>query len=484
MSEITRSPQPDETWDLDRWRMAADPDITGPKLLEIAFQKSAALGLNDIDDEEVNPKQYYEWAKKGIPRSRDAIKVIAGLSHLAYKNDINLLNSALLRDHARIFLISGACRDRFAEPDENTLKKLSIQLPHSRRPVLDNDYPELARRVHPTFPAKLFGRSIDLDRVLEGMQHAPICVIDSVAGNGKTALAWYAAKRAVKSGLVRYFEWTTDKRVMINSQGKPTSTGEKPLDFNRIMRSMAVRFNWHDVATAQDNELEGLCADRLQRGLYLLVIDNLETMSQYEEVVERLHILLHPIGDRSPQMSRGLITSRVHVAHQGCSRVEIEGLDLQATEELIQYNESTLFSQRIDPLTSLQRKTLWEATAGNPLFLNIALSRYKTYPQRFDEIIDHLRAGNNFFNAFENLFGVLYENLSDEARWLASAAVKYEVITLERLLSAWNTAGGNREEFDLALGSLISSRVLDVTSAGNGEYTFHPLIRAYILSRR
>lgn len=480
MSEIITSPQPDETWGLDRWLSAADPDIKGQRLLEIAFQRAAALDLIAEDDREVNPKQFFDWAKKGIPRRRDALKIIAALSHLASKNDIRLLNDELLRDHARIFLISSACGDKFAELTEAELVKLS----RGKKTSLDNDYPDLARRVYPQPPDELFGRVIDLDRVLEGMRNASICVIDSVAGNGKTALAWYAAKRAVKAGLVMHFDWTTDKRVMVNSRGETIPTKEKPLDFNRIMRSMAVRFNWHEVATSQDHELEGLCANRLQRGLYLIVIDNLETMNQYEEVIERLSVLLHRRADMAPQMSRALITSRVQVSQPGCWRIEIDGLDLQAAENLIQHLEPGLLAKRIEPLTSSQRKTLWEATAGNPLFLKIAVSRYSQSPRRFDDIIDHLRAGTNFFSAFENLFGVLYALLSDGARWLATAAVEYEVITFDRLLSAWTKAGGDREEFDLALGQLVAARVIDVASVGESEYTLHPLIRAYILTRK
>lgn len=482
MSSLNRSPQPAESWELDDWLKASDPDMPGPRLMEMAYELSARLALAN-DDEAVRervPKRYHDWKVSGIPYRVTALAVIAALGRLASKNEIDLLNGGLLREHARIFLISKACKQKFAPLDDPELHKLSS----GRRTEIENNLTEQARYVRPPAPPKLFGRAIDLDRVVDGMRSAPICVIDSVAGNGKTALAWFAAQLAVQRGLVYQFSWNTDKRVMVNPKtGTVESTADDPLVFSRILESMASRFNWLDVSSAPPSEWEERCAERLQKGLYLIIIDNLETMGQYKDVVEQLSRLLQPRKDMSPQMSRALITTREQVDLPGCRRVDIQGLDKDASHELIRSIEPGLLGQRVDPLTDLQIDRLHEATFGNPLFLRIALSRYSIYSRQFNDIIDHLQNGTNFNAAFDNLFGALYAGLSDDARWLAATAVNYPVITFKNLSQAFIGAGGDREGFDLALAQLIDLRILDAYSTGDTEYVFHPLIKAYIMAR-
>jgi len=467
---------------MDDWLKASDPDMPGPRLMEMASELSARLAFGSDDDavRDRAPKRYHDWKVTGIPYRLTALAIIAALGRLASKNEIDLLNGGLLREHARIFLISKACKQKFAPLDEPELVKLSS----GKRFEIENNLTEQARHVRPPAPPKLFGRAIDLDRVVDGMRSAPICIIDSVAGNGKTALAWFAAQLAVQRGLVYQFSWTTDKRVMINPKtGAVESAADDPLDFNRILASMAARFNWLDVATAPDHELEERCAERLQKGLYLLIIDNLETMSQYKEVIERLSKLLQPRKDMAPQMSRALITSREQVDLPSCRRVDIQGLDRAASHELIRSIEPGLLGQRVDPLTDKQIDRLFEATYGNPLFLRIALSRYSIYSRQFIDIVEHLQSGSNFNAAFDNLFGALYAALSADAHWLTATAVNYPVITFKNLSQAFIGAGGDRESFDLALGQLIDLRILDGYSTGETEYMFHPLIKAYILAR-
>jgi len=480
MKAEDRYPQPDETWTLNQWLRAADPDITGPSLMDMAYDRAHQLKIRDINpDEARSPKTYYDWEKKGIPKRPHALAFIAALGRLATRNEIELLNNSSLHEHARIFLISKACQHKFALLDEAE----RIQLASGRKFAIENYVTEQARFVRPPAPMKLRGRELDLGRVLDALRRSPICSIDSIAGNGKTALAWFAANHAVQRGLVSHFSWTTDKRVMINPKTAAVQVfSQEPLDFSNILRTMAARFRWLDVASAPDSELEELCRQRLQHGLYLIIIDNLETMDQHQEVVERLSVILQSPGDLAPQMSRVLLTSREQVDLPGCVRVPIEGLDRTASHEMIHDIEPGLLGRRVDPLSNAQIDRLHEATHGNPLFLRIALSHYNLYSRRFEDIIDYLHSGTNFNDAFDNLFRSLFSALSDEARWLAEAAVGYSEITYINLSQAFFAAGGDRESFDRALGQIMSLRILDAYSTGETEYVFHPLIKAYILT--
>jgi hypothetical protein len=480
MKAEDRSSQPAESWNLERWVKAAGLGVTGLDVMDKASHLVDGLQKKGLRVEEMpDRKTYYDWNANGIPKRSQALPFIAALGRVAEQNDIELLNNGSLHEHARIFLISAACRQPFSWLTEEE----RVHLAFGRKFAIENYVAEQARFVRPPAPpeGKLRGRALDLDRVLAALRESPICSIDSIAGNGKTALAWFAANRAVQRGLVTQFSWTTDKRVLINPKTAAVQVvAEQPLDFTRILHTMAVRFNWLDVASAPDDDLVELCRQRLQRGLYLIIIDNLETIDQHQEVVERLSVILQPQGDLSPQMSRALLTSREQVDLTGCVRVPIEGLDRTASHEMIRDLEPGLLGQRVDRLSDAQIDQLHHATHGNPLFLRIALAHYNLYSRRFEDILEYLRTGTNFNHAFDNLFRSLYAGLSDEARWLAELAVGYNEITYLNLSQAFFAAGGTREEFDLALGQLISLRIFDGYTTGETEYVFHPLIRAYI----
>ena len=77
----------------------------------------------------------------------------------------------------------------------------------------------LRSRVHPPPPRSLIGRDMDFMRVVESLQDNPVTVIDGVAGDGKTSLAWVCAVHGYQSRLYTNFDWVTDKRHILNLNG-------------------------------------------------------------------------------------------------------------------------------------------------------------------------------------------------------------------------------------------------------------------------
>ena len=472
------NPYPTRKWTFDIWREQAG----GPSANDIASIASE-LGITDWDDGFAN-STITRWFTKGIPDRSKAIKIIAVLSEVARRNRRSLLNGDLLREHARIFLNSEACSERYAELDEDELKWVS-----SGKIVSGiESFSELRMRVFPRPPERqyLYGRDNDLQRVLDALQSASVSVIDAVGGNGKTSLAWHVAMLASESGIVREFDWTTDKRVMLDLDGYPLETDLPPLDFNRILRSMAVRFKWYDIMAAQDSDLEALCADRLATGLYLIVVDNLETIDQRDMVVDRLRGILERRRSRAPQTSRALITSRVQVREPNCQRIELGGLDLQASKQYIRHLEKHLSSKEITHLSDTQCDKLWQVTLGNPLFIQIATARYMRERTTFEDIVSRIESGSDFNQVFRNLFSATFDELDDATKWLAAVAGELPLLTFDALRQVWLTEENyHLEQFDYSLRQLIQYRVLNpaiIQADYTEEYSIHPLVRAFLKS--
>jgi len=470
------NPQPTREWTFDMWREKAGVR-SASDIADIATE------LNIDDGNNFASSTVTRWFTKGIPERTKAVQMIAILSEAARRNGKTLLNGSLLREHARIFLNSNACVERYAELDEDELKWVSRGKP---LPVVES-FSELRMRVFPRPPERqhLYGRNDDLKRVLEALQTSSVTVIDAVGGNGKTSLAWHAAMLATETGIVREFDWTTDKRVMLDLDGFPLETDLPPLDFNRILRSMAVRFKWHDIMAAQDADLEALCADRLATGLYLIVVDNLETIEQRDAIVDRLRGILDRRRSRAPQTSRALITSRVQVREPNCQRVELEGLDYQSSQQYIQHLQQNLAGHETAYLSDKQCYKLWQVTLGNPLFIQIAVARYMRARSTFGDILSGIENGQNFNQGFRNLFSATFHELGEASRWLAVIAAQLPSLTYDALRQIWLTEEvGDLEYFDYALKQLVQYRVLNpVALQGNSteeEYSIHPLVRSFL----
>lgn len=473
-----KNPQPTRDWTFDIWREKA-----GIKSATDVANIAADLGIGDADS--FPPATVNRWFNKGIPERDKAIQMIAVLSEVARRNGKSLLNGALLREHARIFLSSKACNERYAELDEDELIWVSRGKPTPLAEGFSESIAELRLRVWPRPPERehLYGRDNDLISVLHALESSAVTVIDAVGGNGKTSLAWHAAMLAMEKGIVSAFDWTTDKRVMLDLDGNPIETDQRPLDFNHILRSMATRFRWYDIMTAQDAQLEALCADRLATGLYLIVIDNLETIEQRDIVVDRIRGLLDRKRSRAPQTSRALITSRIQVREPNCQRIALHGLDQQAAVQYIHHLEHNLEGRKTAKLSEHQCEKLWQVTDGNPLFIQIAVARYLNAKATFADILYGIENGQDFNQIFRNLFSATFAELDKESQWLAAVANVLHPLNYDALRDVWLREGYHNDYFDYALTQLIQYRVLTPINNRDREYSIHPLIRAFFESQ-
>ncbi|MDL1900300.1 hypothetical protein FBR02_05980 [Anaerolineae bacterium CFX9] len=326
------------------------------------------------------------------------------------------------------------------------------------QPPEDTDT-ELLERVFPPPPHKLTGRKVDFDRVMFALRESPIVVIDANPGAGKTSLAWHTALHARDTEFAAQFDWNTDKRMMIDIDGKERETHQPALTYLSVLLSMANRFGWMDVLETPDRNLrriEELCSQHLRKELCLIVLDNIETVTGYEDMLRNLNALIRP--KRSAlQLSHILVTSRVALPFDGCTRVDIHGLDQTETDEYITLLEKRHQNQTQTPLDTIQRAMLYQVTEGNPLCLQIAVARYFDGAAAFDTIIDQLRSGTGFYSMFKNLFSGLCEGLMSFEVRMANNAAFADPITYTKLANDWvrEFPNADEESFLQALRTLV-----------------------------
>ena len=472
--------QPSEAWTFLEWCKATafyNPDQSMAHHHRL-FQEATA-SLDKKLALEISHDKLYKWLRgEPIYLRADALCAIGVLHQFARNQNILVLNGINLVTHARLFLRSTAiCAQPFADLTPEEVDQLQIDTVFHASTGMSETLSELYRRVFPSPSQVVFGRDHDMSQLLTLLEdkRSPILCISGTAGDGKTNLAWHTMCRALDEGLFTHFDWVTDRSMYVDSNGDPRPTGLPALHTDSIFNSMIKHFSWDELKLRATN-LASQCAQRFREGHYCLVLDNMETQGQLEHFLKTLSVLVHP---KVPRTSRILITSRVEYPTMNVKFMPIKGLASEAVIQYIQYVER---NQNNVLLTDAERQALADATGGNPLFIQIAIARYARAQagQKMSELIEHMREGDRFYKAFQNLFGGLYAALGATAQQIAlDAAIYYEEITYEDLLSDAAMHTEDEDAFEQALAELVDQRVL-VPSNVRGTFTMHPLIRAYL----
>lgn len=472
---------PNGNWTLEDWRNAAGhpsavemiqigKHLTGPQKVTSAIKRWRAGTVQT-------------WFNRDIADRDDAVAMIAVLRHAARNAGARLFSDEYLRIHANYFMSSKSCRaGGFTPLDDDELAAIAGYAVPPVDPRFD-DY-DLLRKVFPPPPIRPFGRETEIDHLLKVMGESVVTVIVSDPGNGKTTLAWHTGRRAVQSGLVTAMDWNTDKRSMVTALGeeKAVSLTGIPLKYEMILSSAVRRFGWDNMMLAPEHRLPALTAERLAQGRYLLIVDNLETVPQASEMVTLLRGLLEPRGQHSPIASRALITSRVPVDDvPGVRNVSITGLTLEPASDFVHAleNDSGMHYRISD--TQLER--LWVLTKGNPLLLQIALTRSIYQNGNINAVLSDLENGDGFFSIFNHLLGPLIE-MMDQANPNATFIAVYAALmpdqTITELRRAWDKEYSGDAAFESALTTTVRYGILRPVPGGEGEYAIHPMVRHYL----
>lgn len=478
---------PDQSWTLKEWGEVAKTNVTKlHSTMETIFHKA------DIVSECPSRSTVSDWwNKQGIPTQKVAVAVMAALRELAKRNFVELFQGSNYIDHMRIFMSSKACKHHFGlSLDDVNFITQGI----SQDQGFTSLQPSLLSLVRPQPPKKLRGRDATLDSLMVALDENPIVVINSEPGNGKTSLAWFAARQGIGHNWFSAMDWTTDKRVFLSAEGQVNRLNDPPLNEEGILESMRLRFGWTDLLGDTGRYLERACHQKLQEGKYLLVVDNIETVPHAQQLVDWLTSLLMPrsfwTNKRARVHSRVLITSRKAITTDYCASIQIGGIDRSGWIDLVRDTERK-FTRGSSLLSDYECIQLGETYLGNPLAMRIAITRLYTSgdAQLFKSLTDTSRATSLLREEFDILFGPLVEQLNAEERWLAGLIADENDQTFQDLNENWKINYSHLDNqidpFDeghllRCIDRLLRWHIVDQTDSGT--FVMHPLIRQYLIS--
>ena len=486
-------------WNLIDWERecAGGKGITGAFIYSIFTKLAEQAKENRLSwwtKERLAASTLSEWRNNGIPACKENIMMmLAVLRRLSSQHRQPWFSDDRITKDIEEFLNSSACRNgRELSLETSEIEEIRQLVPLNTR--VDSFFP-LRRRLFPPPPDELYGRTNDIERVKQSIENNIVTVIAGLPGQGKTSLAWHVAVKLVLDGSYDDLDWTTHKYKYldpetgdnkdINTTSLHYNSSSSTLAFDDVLKSMSYRFNWTNTCALTRLERENTCAELLASRKYLIVLDNIETMSDIRAATEYFTRLG---GNRQlPFNSRILITSRQDVTSSKVKLINLDGIDQNDVSSF--FDSLARDNKKIRDLQ--QKLRLWEVCHGNPLLMMITFYRF-TLGHTVESLVKMIEKINGGFETiFYNMFKDFMSELNSAHLLLAQAAAvaseRGYPITFDTLKLLWEKIYSDEASlkhstkeatFDKALLELVKYRVLTLQDVGG--YAMHPLIKSYL----
>ena len=325
----------------------------------------------------------------------------------------------------------------------------------------------------PYYP--LPGRERDLTNLLAALkdpQGALVITIDGLGGLGKTALALELTRRALREGLFKSVVGDSAKQELF-AGGEIVKVNEATLDFDALLDAIARQCGRWELTTLPREEKRIKMVQLLRQQCYLVLIDNLETAENADELVAHLRNLLG--------VSRAIVTSRRQVRHDF---VRAHTLKELTREDSLFFLRKDLEGRRVEQLLHTSEEKLvaiHTVTGGAPLALKLVVAQ-----ARFLDLDIILR---RLSNAGSKLYSFIYRQSWEQLSLVAQKILIYigrTVVTTigwEELAAVGIEITDSEELLLASIDELVASSLLEVSLAANQvRYGTHQLTRQFVNS--
>ena len=473
---------------LRSFRQAAkpDPDILGLDLLDRQGKSSpeaSLLYLQDLLNQLVRNSylglRQAELLSPDIPENHQ--KIITTLQEDFYCNNSDLESwSALYYRYLAILPLSveelseaaNVVPQQFRRRINQGLSYLAQKL---RR--LEMQVQEDRRQTNPSLPLPDFAHLVGADPYLERLsslfndENGPQLVsLEGMGGIGKTALA--RAFVALPETVSRWKQilWVSARQYFIAEDGHLASTAESSSTLDDITARLLELLGLGHMSSKPVTERLETIQAALNMDACLIVVDNLETMEEYQQLIPSLA--------QCAGKSRFLITSRQTLRQfPYVQSIPLFELDFNAACELVQVECKRRGTEKI--LSEEACAELYELVGGVPLAIKLIAAQL--HLRTLDTILDGFRlAKGSMDNLYRYLYWQTWQLLGDPARHLLltflPADPEGENVDFLQMMS-----GQTEEIFFTALRELDQFSLLETTGDINTlHYRLHRLTVTFL----
>ena len=324
--------------------------------------------------------------------------------------------------------------------------------------------------------AHLIGRQTEIARLLELLspeRAAPLITVDGIGGVGKTALVLEVASRCFEASswkihdpTIPHFEaiiFVSAKQQYLTPDGILSGNDAKRT-LRDIYREIAVTLERFEIMHAIPQEQLSVTYKVLSQQRTLLIVDNLETMEDKQEIMSFLYYEL-------PRSVKVIITTRERLSL--FSTIRLEQLSQQESLSLIEKE----VQGKDTKVSRAQALKLYHHIGGIPAALIYAIGQI-AFGYSVETVVERVpKAGSDVARfCFEGSLGPLR---GQPAHHLLMAIAMFPKPPLFKAIA--ETAGLRSDKIAVEDG-LTQLHRLSLVSRQEGRYSMLPLTREYALS--
>ncbi len=410
--------------------------------------------------------------------------LLDGLEHLRaiHSDQAELLQRRFLNDETarQVAYSRNVSDDVVYQQQRNAIEQLAQYIWAQEQQLRQQRAQRIETRFPPPTYTELFGVTDKLQslRGLLETQAAPWLVsLEGMGGIGKTSLADRLARLLAQELRFRDIVWVSARQRFFQLPGSiedetipPSLTFEELLD--RVIEQLDLKELLHQ---SDQDKLSGVKAV-LKEQPYLIVVDNLETISDCRALVTRLRHLITP--------SKFLLTSRYSLRGEGgVYIVDLAGLTLPDTLALVRAEAQVQGFHELADASEAALAPIHAATGGNPLAIKLVIGQARTFPLK--SILARLQQVQE--QSAETLLAYIHE-----AAWHTLSPKCQQTM---QALTLVTDSGGELEHIVAATG-LAESEVVECLNKLTGyslvnvrgdleckSYSLHALTRSFVLQQ-
>ena len=269
-------------------------------------------------------------------------------------------------------------------------------------------------RLDPLPDQELFGTARARVRIYDVLQRADrpwLVALDGIGGIGKTTLATLLVHEFVQSDRFEDIAWVSAKQEEFRPAVGITETGRPALDVETLTTLLLEQLLDKPPLTASHQEKHQILRQRLTDVPTLVVVDNLESVPDYQTLVPYLRQLVNP--------SKCLITSRLTLQSYSdifCySLTELEEEDAHA---FLRHEATVRNSARLASASQAELHEIYQLVGGNPLALKLVIGQLTFLP--LPQVLDNLREarGKRIDQLYTYIYWQAWQMLTEQSRQL------------------------------------------------------------------
>lgn len=360
----------------------------------------------------------------------------------------------------------------------DALQRLTQILYDSEMVLREKHLAVLRQRLEPPTYTQLIGVKHLLDQLealLTSSDTPWIISIDGIGGIGKTSLADALSRRLIDRGAFADFGWVSARHHSLNLGGFTPSEDLAELTVEDLVENLIRQLIPNLSQTNSLSEQDALAALRakLKYEAHLIVIDNLETLSNVEDLLPILRELVNP--------TKFLLTSRESLHYEsGVYHFSPPELSEADTLQLIRYEAQNHNLPDLVGTSDAELQRVFDIVGGNPLALRLVIGQ--AHVHALNVILEDLATaqGQKADMLYTFIYRRAWNHLNEVTRqvFLAMPLVTERGGDLSYLVSITGLEEASVRD---ALGHLVTLNLVDSKGGLHQKrYTIHNLTRTFL----